>query len=96
MGRRQRRPFLLALDSPNCGVHGREPQSLSRTGDPATGASQDAVILARFGEVDLDSLGEREGGVISRTALADQAIVDFALVLGSMMSSNFARTESPS
>ena len=27
-------------------------------GDPATGEFQDAVILARFGEVDLDSLGE--------------------------------------
>ena len=32
--------------------------ALSRTGDPATGEFQDAVILARFGEVDLDSLGE--------------------------------------
>ena len=32
--------------------------AFSRTGDPATGEFQDAVILARFGEVDLDSLGE--------------------------------------
>jgi hypothetical protein len=32
--------------------------SFSRTGDPATGEFQDAVILARFGEVDLDLLGE--------------------------------------
>jgi hypothetical protein len=33
--------------------------AFSRTGDPATGEFQDAVVLARFGEVDLDSLGER-------------------------------------
>ena len=32
--------------------------AFSRTGDPATGEFQDAVILARFGEVDLNSLGE--------------------------------------
>ena len=32
--------------------------AFSRTGDPATGDFHDAVILARFGEVDLDSLGE--------------------------------------
>ena len=32
--------------------------AFSRTGDPATGEFQDAEILARFGEVDLDSLGE--------------------------------------
>jgi hypothetical protein len=32
--------------------------AFSRTGDPATGEFQDAVILARFGEVDLHSLGE--------------------------------------
>ena len=32
--------------------------AFSRTGDPATGEFQDAVILARFGEVDLDSLSE--------------------------------------
>ena len=32
--------------------------AFSRTGDPATGEFQDAVILARFGEVDLDSLGD--------------------------------------
>ena len=32
--------------------------AFSRTGDPATGEFQGAVILARFGEVDLDSLGE--------------------------------------
>jgi hypothetical protein len=29
-----------------------------RTGDPATGEFQDAVVLAQFGEVDLDSLSE--------------------------------------
>ena len=34
------------------------------------------------------------GGVISGTALADQANFDFALVLGSVMSSNFAQTGS--
>ena len=32
--------------------------AFSRSGDPTTGECQDAVILARFGEVDLDSLGE--------------------------------------
>ena len=32
--------------------------AFSRAGDPATGEFQDAVILARFGEVDLDLLGE--------------------------------------
>ena len=32
--------------------------AFSRTGDPVTGEFQDAVILARFGEVDLDLLGE--------------------------------------
>jgi hypothetical protein len=32
--------------------------AFSRTGDPTTGEFQEAVILARFGEVDLDSLGE--------------------------------------
>jgi hypothetical protein len=32
--------------------------AFSHTGDPTTGEFQDAVILARFGEVDLDSLGE--------------------------------------
>ncbi len=32
--------------------------AFSRTGDPSTGEFQDAVIPARFGEVDLDSLGE--------------------------------------
>ena len=32
--------------------------AFSRTGDPATGEFQDAVILVRFGEVDLDSLGK--------------------------------------
>jgi hypothetical protein len=30
----------------------------SRTGDPAVGEFQDAVILARFGEVDLNALCE--------------------------------------
>jgi hypothetical protein len=32
--------------------------AFSRTGDPTTGEFQDGVILAQFGEVDLDSLGE--------------------------------------
>ena len=32
--------------------------AFSRTGNPTTGEFGDAVILARFGEVDLDSLGE--------------------------------------
>jgi hypothetical protein len=32
--------------------------AFSRTGNPATGEFGDAVILARFGEVDLDSLGK--------------------------------------
>ena len=32
--------------------------AFSRTGDPTTGEFQDAVILVRFGEVALDSLGE--------------------------------------
>ena len=32
--------------------------AFSRTGDPATGEFREAVILARFGEVDLDSLND--------------------------------------
>jgi len=44
----------------------------ARTGDPAAGTFQDAAILAQFGEVDLDSLGGLEDGVVSRTALANQ------------------------
>jgi hypothetical protein len=32
--------------------------AFSRTSDAATGEFEDAVIVARFGEVDLDSLGE--------------------------------------
>ena len=32
--------------------------AFSRTGNPATGEFQDGVILARFGEVDLNSLCE--------------------------------------
>jgi hypothetical protein len=32
--------------------------AFSCTGNPTTGEFQDAVILARFGEVDLDSLSE--------------------------------------
>jgi hypothetical protein len=32
--------------------------AFSRTGDPATGEFPDAVVLAQFGEVDLDSLSE--------------------------------------
>jgi hypothetical protein len=46
--------------------------AFSRTGDPTTGEFQDAVILARFGEVDLDSLGERERSLVFRTTLIDQ------------------------
>jgi hypothetical protein len=34
--------------------------AFSRPGDPTTGEFQAAVILAQFGEVDLNSLGERE------------------------------------
>ena len=30
--------------------------AFSRTGDPTTGEFQDAVVLAQFGDVDLDSL----------------------------------------
>ena len=47
----ERRARALALEHAGALV-------FSRTGDPATGEFQDAVILARFGEVDLDSLGE--------------------------------------
>jgi hypothetical protein len=43
--------------------------AFSRTGDPAVGEFQDAVILARFGEVDLDSLREREGASPGRRSL---------------------------
>jgi hypothetical protein len=32
--------------------------AFSRSGDPAVGDFQDAVILAQFGEVDLDALSE--------------------------------------
>jgi hypothetical protein len=32
--------------------------AFSRTGNPTTAESQDAVIMAQFGEVDLYSLGE--------------------------------------
>ena len=32
--------------------------AFSRTGNPATGEFEDAVILAQFGEVDLNSLSE--------------------------------------
>jgi hypothetical protein len=32
--------------------------AFSRTGNPATGDFQDAVVLAQIGEVDLDSLSE--------------------------------------
>ena len=53
--------------------------AFSCTGDPTTGEFQDGVILAQFGEVDLDSLGESRGGVISRTAIADPGVIsDFA------------------
>jgi hypothetical protein len=32
--------------------------AFSRTGNPTTGEFQDAVVLAQFGEVDLDSLSQ--------------------------------------
>ncbi len=32
--------------------------AFSRTGDPATGEFRDAVVVAQFGEVDLDALSE--------------------------------------
>jgi hypothetical protein len=32
--------------------------AFSRTGDPSTGEFQDAMILAQFGEVDLNALSE--------------------------------------
>ncbi len=32
--------------------------AFSRTGDPSTGEFQDAVVLAQFGEVDLNALSE--------------------------------------
>ena len=47
----ERRARTLALEHSGALV-------FSRTGNPATGEFRDAVILARFGEVDLDSLGE--------------------------------------
>ena len=47
----ERRARALALEHAGALV-------FSRTGDPATGEFHDAVIPARFGEVDLDSLGE--------------------------------------
>ncbi|MGO9422536.1 hypothetical protein [Roseiarcus sp.] len=31
--------------------------AFSRTGNPATGEFQDAVVLAQFGDVDLETLG---------------------------------------
>ena len=47
----ERRARVLALEHAGA-------LAFSRTGDPATGEFQDAVLLARFGEVDLGSLGE--------------------------------------
>ena len=47
----ERRARTLALD--HAGV-----LAFSRTGNPATGEFLDAVILARFGDVDLDLLSE--------------------------------------
>jgi hypothetical protein len=32
--------------------------AFSRTGDPSIGEFQDAVVLAQFGDVDLNALGE--------------------------------------
>jgi hypothetical protein len=47
----ERRARMLALEH-------RGALAFSRTGNPATGEFRDAMILGRFGEVDLDSLGE--------------------------------------
>jgi hypothetical protein len=47
----ERRARMLALEHAGA-------LEFSRTGDPTIGEFQDAVILARFSEVDLDSLGE--------------------------------------
>ena len=47
----ERRPRALSLEHAGA-------VAFSRTGDPTTGQFHDAVILARFGEVNLDSLGE--------------------------------------
>ncbi len=47
----ERRARALALEHAGAAA-------FSRTADPATGEFQDAVILAQFGEVDLDLLGE--------------------------------------
>ena len=47
----ERRALALALEHAGA-------LAFSRTGDPTTGEFQDAVILAQFGEVDLDSLNE--------------------------------------
>ena len=47
----ERRARALAVDHAGA-------LAFSRTGDPTTGEFQDAVILAQFGEVDTDLLGE--------------------------------------
>ncbi len=46
----ERRARVLALEHAGA-------LAFSRTGNPATGEFDDAVVLARFGDVDLDSLG---------------------------------------
>ncbi len=45
------RRSALSLSSTHAGA-----VAFARTGDPATGEFQDAVILERFGDVDLDAL----------------------------------------
>ena len=57
-----------AQEVPNPGIAERKARDLarvhagalafSRSGDPATGNFQDAVVLATFGQVDLDRLSE--------------------------------------
>jgi hypothetical protein len=51
-------PVVAERRAPALALEHAGAVAFSRTGDPATGEFQDAVILARFGEVDLDSLGE--------------------------------------
>ena len=53
--------------------------AFSRTGDPTTGEFQDAMILAQFGEVDLDSLGEREAASLPGRRLLTQSHLRFCV-----------------
>jgi hypothetical protein len=44
---------------PSCGTHWRlSARADSRTGDPSFGEFENAVVLAQFGEVDLNALSE--------------------------------------